>query len=157
MVSLRRKADEGTRLMRKSPAMPVFGNFETIRELASDDGRIVYLAQNRQDRTDRRQYAVVVFRVRKATEYYERDDLGIRNLGQDLQLAFLTTVKAQKRASDAGSRFIAPIHDIGVNSEGAWYATDYFRRGSLQTGIGHNRMVDDAFLRRIVGFTVAGL
>jgi len=89
--------------MRKSPAMPVFGNFETIRELASDDGRIIYLAQNRQDRTDRRQYAVVVFRVRKATEHYERDDLGIRNLGQDLQLAFLTTVKAQKRASDAGA------------------------------------------------------
>lgn len=137
--------------------MPLFGNYQTIREIASDDSRAVYLAESRQKPSEQPYYVVVVFRVRKATEHYERDDQGIRNLGQDLQLAFLSTVKAQKSASDAGSPFVAPIYDLGVNSEGAWYATDYFRRGSIETGIGNNDVVDDAFLRRVVGFIVAGL
>ena len=136
--------------------MPEFGNFQTILLLSGDDAHAAYLAHGR-DGPEGHKYTLQVFRVRKATEDFERELEAIRNLGQDLQLAFIGAIKAQKRASDTGSRYVAPIYEVGVNSEGAWYATDYFPRGSLHDWIVQGRMPDERTLRSVIACVVAGL
>ncbi len=45
---------------------------------------------------------------------------------------------------------------MGISPDGVWYITDYYPRGSLQALVGRRAKVDDAALKQIVRFIVAG-
>jgi tetratricopeptide (TPR) repeat protein len=137
--------------------MPIFGDYETIGEPLA----VINL----------RGHASTVWRVRKTgapegVEWVVKCYVPHRKPGQvgdegslhhDRGLEFLEGVKQVKKVHSGGeSRYLTPIHDLGISPDGVWYITDYYPRGSLQALIGRRAKVDDAALKQIVRCIVAG-
>jgi hypothetical protein len=128
----------------------MYGDYELGNEIASTRTSVIYLA-----RRQGREYVIKVFRPLMLAEEAHQESGELQELGENVQRVFLDAVKVQKDAVERGQRYLAPIHDVGVTEEGAWYATDYYPRGSLKRWIGE--ALDSADLRLLIWKVVDGL
>jgi hypothetical protein len=138
--------------------MPTFGDYESYGEAVSitdDGGRILTVWQAKKNGgANERLFAIKCFTVQARSSHPEPDSADAP-LESDPRLEFIETVKLLKKARSEGGRCLAPIHDFGINDEGGWYATDYYKR-TLKTWIALRGVVDDAALRHVVSSIVAG-
>jgi hypothetical protein len=137
--------------------MPTFGEYETIGEALAT--------------TEERGHVTTVWRARKSASLkagaylikcYAPRRQRLRQgqpedaLQEDRALEFLAGIKDLKKAHSKGARCLAPIHDLGLAPEGAWYATDFYERRTLQEFIVKHGTPDTAMLRHIVHSVVTG-
>jgi len=137
--------------------MPTFGDYETVGEpVATTDERghvsTVWKAR-KSGASDSRVFAVKFYapRRRETGEESSGDPLAT-----DRGLEFLEGVKQLKQACQAGGQCLGPIHDFGSTEEGVWYATDFYRRGSLKAWIARRGGADSATLRHVIYSVVTG-
>ena len=133
--------------------MPVYGNYETVgNPHAETQGRnhatTVWLAR----RAD--QAAAATFAVKLFSPKHNAAE-GADTLGADQGLEFIKLLKQQKRAAEGQRDLFIPIHEMGPDPEGVWYATDYYTRGSLKNWVTLRGNVDSAALRNVVASTLA--
>src|SRR6266850_3602558 len=144
---------------------PIFGDYETVGEpvaVTEEGGHVSTVWKARKiGGTDARIFAIKCFAAGRTRGDASQQD----TLGEDRGLAFLETVKQLKKAttergktqSDVG-HCLAPIHEFGTSTEGAWYRTDFYQRNtnSLKAWIAVRGMVDSAALRHVVYSIVTG-
>ncbi len=138
--------------------MPTFGDYETVGEpvaITDEGGRVSTVWQaKKQGGRENQLYAIKCFtpQGRPARPEAESADAPLE---ADPRLEFLDSVKQLKKARSEGGRCLAPIHDFGIADDGAWYATDFYKR-TLKSWIALRGVVDDAALRHVVYSIVAG-
>jgi hypothetical protein len=128
----------------------MYGDYEQVSELAAKPTALIYLA-----RRGGRNYVLKVFRSLTPAEEERTEQAESAVPGPSLENKFLDGVKVQKKAAEHSRRHFAPVYDAGITEEGAWYATDYYARGSLRRWIG--QAMDAATLRRLVWVILEGL
>ena len=136
--------------------MPNFGDYETVGEpvvVANETGHSTTVWQARKaGAAQAGNYAIKVYTPhRKATR-----GLPEEALDRDRGLEFLEGVKQLKKVHTDGGRCLTPVYALGIAPEGAWYATDFYQRGSLANWISARGKPDDAALRQIVRSIVTG-
>jgi hypothetical protein len=138
--------------------MAQFGNYETVSELGSYRGTTVHLARKAGASG---QFVVKVFHPGEHDEGLATRIVKVvaaDDLAPDAREDFLQAALCQKKAAREGSRHIAPVHDSGpVEERGAWYASDYYPRGSLKKLIRGQYAADAADLYHVVASVVRGL
>ena len=136
--------------------MPTFGDYESAGEplaVINLQGHIstVWKARKTGAR-DSRDFVIKCYAPHRRSKEGGQEE----SLDRDRGLEFLEGVKQLKKAQTKGARHLSPIHDLGISSEGAWYVTDYYPRGSLMALIERRAKVDSAALRQIVRCIVSG-
>ena len=136
--------------------MPTFGDYETVGEplgAINLQGHVstVWKARKTGARDDR-DFVVKIYAPHRRSKEGGQEEA----LDRDRGLEFLEGVKQLKKAQSQGALHLSPIHDLGISSEGAWYVSDYYPRGSLMALIGRRAKVDSAGLKQIVRCVVSG-
>lgn len=130
--------------------MPFFGDYETVGDAiaqGSESGHITTVWKARRSGAREGEFHVVkVYAPHRKSSAGAAEDA----LDHDRGLEFLEGVKQLKKAQTEGARCLAPIHALGTSPDGAWFATDYFPRGSLGTLINRRGKVDSAALRQVL-------
>ncbi len=132
--------------------MPTFGSFETIgsphaETQARDHSNTVWRARKVGSKDDQI-YAIKVF---SSADRRPLASHGEQDLDADPGLEFIETLKQHKKAAEISQRLLVPIHEFGTVPQGAWYVTDFYRRGSLKVWVTLRGKVDAAALRNVVG------
>jgi hypothetical protein len=143
--------------------MPTFGEFETIGEplaITREAGHIstVWQAHGK----DKKEYAIKCYSPRIRQGKGET-----HTLETDRGLEFLEGIKQldQARKEQKGGACLAPIYglgktgassELGLTSEGAWYATEYCRGKGLKEYVTFKGKVDSATLRHVVRTVLGG-
>jgi len=105
--------------------MPIFGSFETGREIHSDPGKTIYAATKRSDSTW--EYAIKIFHMHpEGDNTGAPEDQGAANL-EVVVRSGMESVAIQQKAA-AASSFVAPILESGRDERGIWYVTRFFPR-----------------------------
>jgi len=138
--------------------MPRFGGFETIgapAEAIHERGFVASVWQARRVGSgENRLFAIKVYAARAASSEVTAAEEGLN--GQRHR-AFLEGVKQLKEASAGGKhRNLTPVYDSGFSDEGAWYATDFYPRGSLKTWISRRGEIDGAALKHVLHEVITG-
>lgn len=135
--------------------MPTFGDYETVGEPLSVmdlQGHSSTVWKARKAGAQGGDFVVKIYvPLRKSKEAGQGD-----SLERDRGLEFIEGVKQHKKAQMEGGSCLSSIYNFGVSPEGAWYATDFYPRGSLLALIERRAKVDDAALRQIVRCIIAG-
>lgn len=136
--------------------MPIFGDYETVGEPLAvlnlqGHSSAVWKAR-KTGASDGREFIVKCFTPR----HKPGESGGSDALDRDHGLEFLEGIKQLKKAHSADPRYLVSVHDLGTSTEGVWYASDYYPRGSLMALIGRRAKVDSAGLRQIVRCIIAG-
>lgn len=131
--------------------MPIFGEFETVGEplqAVDERGHASTVWQARKTSSgDNRLFVVKVYAARRGAA---RSGEGEEKLDADRNLEFLEGVKQWRKVQVTNGRGLAPVHDLGLTDQGAWYATDFYPRGSLKAWISRRGGVDPLALRQIL-------
>lgn len=125
--------------------MPVFGSFETVREVSRVGLGAVFVAR-RAGTTDER-YAVKIFEP----PAYMVDE---EQIERDSKL-FLEAADVQRSAAGAGSSW-AMVYESGLMEGGAWYATDLYDR-SVEKLVLYRSELEPRDLVRLVDSVLNGL
>ncbi len=129
--------------------MPVFGKYQTTRELYRVGGRVLYAAR-RQDGSGAGRFAV------KAQEPGAAfwDEEGQRAGAQ----ALIQAARLQQQVVASGAPHWAPIHDYGstAGGQGAYYVTDYYPR-SVENLVSGRVRVDGRDLYFLLDSVLQGL
>jgi len=137
--------------------MPTFGEFETEDEpLASvEEGTQITTVwkARRSGGRDARRYVIKCYAPRRRAAPETRAD---DTLDRDRGLEFLDSIKQLKKIQGQARHCLSPIHELGINELGAWYATDYYAGHDLKFHIEHRGSVSSAALRHIVHNVVTG-
>jgi tetratricopeptide (TPR) repeat protein len=136
--------------------MPRFGEYETIEQLsvAEEPHHFTTVWKGRRSgASDGSFYAVKCYAPRP-------DRIGTGQPKdapeQDRALSFLDGIKRLKKAYYGEGGCVAPVHAFGLAPEGAWFATDFYERGTLKGYIDRQGRVDEEALRHVVRSVVTG-
>lgn len=125
--------------------MPVYGSFETVREVSRSGRGAVYTAR-RVGTTDER-FAVKIFEL---PAYLAEEGEVERE-----SAFFLHAAEVQKAVGRPGSAW-APVYESGAMEGGAWYATDLFDR-SIERLLLNRPDLEPPDLLRVVDSVLSGL
>jgi hypothetical protein len=132
----------------------MFSDYEIIEEIGRSQTAVVYRARKGQ-----RQFALKVFHPLTTAEEPVTGDAAERSIGPDLRQPFLAAAKDQKKAAEQGLRRCAPIYEAGCTDDdhGAWYASEFYERGSIQRRIRPDTHLRVEALRAVVAGVVQAL
>ena len=132
----------------------MLSDYELVEEIGRSQTAVVHKA-----RKDQRLYAIKIFRLLASVEDEPESLPGPAELGRDFRLPFLRAAKDQKKAAQEGERRCAPIHEAGYteDGQGAWYATDFYQRGSLKRLVRPDTKLRAADLRAVVNSVARAL
>lgn len=135
--------------------MPSFGEFETVgapAEVTHERGFVTTIWQARKvGGGENRLFAIKVYSPKQSSMQSDGAAHAER------QRAFLEGARQLQGAGAAGEESrLCPIHDVGLSEEGVWYATDFFRRGSLKTWISRLGEIDSDSLKHVLHEVVSG-
>jgi hypothetical protein len=136
--------------------MQEFGQFEVIREVATEANTIVYLARKK-ERPQNQLFAIKLFRSQDGSELPDHRESRAGLSVETLRKEILKAITAQKKAAERAPRCIAPIFDSGADARGVWYVTEYYPQGTLQKRIALGSGINAAELQYIVESVLAGL
>jgi hypothetical protein len=125
--------------------MPVYGSFETVREVSRSGRGAVYTA--RRVGTSDERFAVKIFEL---PAYLAEEGEVERE-----SAFFLHAAEVQKAVGRPGSAW-APVYESGAMEGGAWYATDLFDR-SIERLLLNRPDLEPADLLRVVDSVLSGL
>lgn len=135
--------------------MPRFGEFETVgapAEVTHERDFVTTIWQARKvGGGENRLFAIKVYSPKQSSTQ------GDGAAHAERQRAFLEGARQLQEAGAAGEESrLCPIHDVGLSEEGVWYATDFYRRGSLKTWISRLGEIDSDSLKHVLYEVVSG-
>jgi sporulation protein YlmC with PRC-barrel domain len=136
--------------------MPIFGEYETIEQISitEEPHHVTTVWKARKSGPpDGRLYAVKCYAPRPGRIITGQPE-DARQL--DRSLTFLEGIKRLKRAHTGGASCVAAVHAFGLASEGTWFVTDYYERGTLKEYIQLQGRMDSEALRQVVYRVITG-
>jgi hypothetical protein len=127
--------------------MATYGSFETVAELNRGGLGSVWSAR-RSGTSGDPTYAIKL--CEPDALIYGRDAAG------SAVASFLEQAETQRKAAAAGDAW-APVHESGVQENGAYLATDLFNRSSVERLVSGRFRLDGPGLHRIISTVVRGL